>query len=148
MSQKVIDNSPLFKGMTHREIKRFALLGHIENKKAGELIIRQGDPGDSMLLLLQGELTILVENGQGISKKVATVAPGEIIGEMSLLSEEARSASVKVEHDAELLEIDAHVLDKVDRSYPRLAIKIRKNIARILVTRLQKSNLNYIELLE
>ena len=148
MSQNVIDTSPLFKGMTTREIKRFALMGHIENEKAGELIIRQGDAGNSMLLLLKGELTILVKNKQGISTKIATVAPGEIIGEMSLLSNEARSASVQVQSDAQLLKIDARVLDKVDNSYPRLAIKIRKNISRILAARLKTSNQNYIEVLD
>jgi predicted RND superfamily exporter protein len=148
MSREVMDNSPLFEGMTKREIKRFALLGHIEDEKAGELIIRQGEAGDSMLLLLKGELNILIENSLGTSKKVATLAPGQIIGEMSLLSQECRSASVQVERDAQLLQIDAHVLDKVDRSYPRLAIKIRKNIAKILVARLKTANQNYIGALD
>jgi predicted RND superfamily exporter protein len=148
MSQQVIDNSPLFKGMTTREVKRFALLGHIEDEKEGGMIIRQGDAGNSMLLLLKGELTILVDNAQGVSKKVATVLPGEIIGEMSLLSNEIRSASVQAQSDAQLLRIDARVLDKVDASYPRLAIKIRKNIALILVSRLKTSNQNYIGVLE
>jgi predicted RND superfamily exporter protein len=148
MSQNVIDNSPMFKDMTKGEIKRFALMGHIEDQKSGELIIRQGDAGNSMLILLKGELTILVDNAQGVSKKVATVAPGEIIGEMSLLSNDARSASVQVQSDAQLLRIDAQVLDKVDRSYPRLAIKIRKNISRILVARLKTSNQNYIGVLK
>jgi predicted RND superfamily exporter protein len=148
MSQQVIDNSPLFKGMTTREVKRFALMGHIENEKEGEMIIRQGDSGNSMLLLLKGELTILVDNAQGISKKVATVSPGEIIGEMSLLSNDIRSASVQAQSDAQLLRIDARVLDKVDANYPRLAIKIRKNIALILVSRLKTSSQNYIRVLE
>jgi hypothetical protein len=147
MSQKVIDDSPLFKDMTIGEIKRFALSGHIEKAVAGELIMRQGDPGDSMLLLLKGELSILVENNQGTSAKVATLTPGEIIGEMSLLSKEARSASVQVESDAQFLKIDAHVLDKVDHNYPRLAVKIRKNISRILAARLKTANQNYIEVL-
>ncbi|MFT4929577.1 MAG: putative RND superfamily exporter protein [Phenylobacterium sp.] len=148
MSQNVIDTSPLFKGMTKGEIKRFALMGHIENEQAGELIIRQGEAGDSMLLLLKGELNILVKNAQGTNIKLATVAPGEIIGEMSLLSHDARSASVEVQSDAQFLKIDARVLDKVDHSYPRLAIKIRKNIAKILVARLKTSNQNYIGVLE
>jgi hypothetical protein len=148
MSQNVIDNSPLFQGMTTREIKRFALLGHIEEKKAGELILRQGDTSNSMLLLLKGELTILVDNDQGVSKKVATVLPGEIIGEMSLLSNDKRSATVQAQDDTQLLKIDAHMLEKVDRSYPRLAIKIRKNIASILVSRLKKSNQNYVSILD
>jgi CRP-like cAMP-binding protein len=134
--------------MTTREVKRFALMGHIENEKEGEMIIRQGDSGNSMLLLLKGELTILVDNAQGISKKVATVSPGEIIGEMSLLSNDIRSASVQAQSDAQLLRIDARVLDKVDANYPRLAIKIRKNIALILVSRLKTSSQNYIRVLE
>ena len=148
MSKEVIDKSPLFKELTNREIKRFALLGHIENDKAGEFILRQGDAGRSMLLLLKGELNILVENKNGINIQVATVHPGEIIGEMSLLSDQTRSASVQVGKDAELLEIDGRMLDKVDRNYPRLGVKIRKNIAKILVTRLNKANKSYIGLLD
>ena len=148
MSKHVIDNSPLFEDLTKGEIKRFALLGHIENAKTGEMIIHQGEAGNSMLLLLKGELNILVKNDHGTNTKIAAVAPGEIIGEMSLLSDESRSASVQVEHNAQLLKIDAHVLDKVDRSYPRLAIKIRKNIAKILVRRLKTSTQNYIGVLD
>jgi uncharacterized protein len=147
ISQNVIDNSPLFKDMTKSEIKRFALLGHIKNEKSGEVILRQGDAGNSMLLLLKGELTVLIENSQGENAKITTVSSGEIIGEMSLLSGDPRSASVQAVSDAQLLKIDAHVLEKVDRRYPRLAIKIRKNIAKILVSRLKTSNQNYIDVL-
>ena len=148
MSRNVIDNSPLFQDMTKGEIKRFALLGHIKNERSGEMILRQGDAGNSMLLLLKGELSILVENAQGKNIKLASVAPGELIGEMSLLSGDSRSASVQVESDAQFLNIDGHVLDKVDRSYPRLAIKIRKNISRILVKRLNTSTQNYVGVLK
>jgi small-conductance mechanosensitive channel/CRP-like cAMP-binding protein len=71
---------------------------------AGERIVRQGDPGRSMFVVLDGRVRITLEpSGQ----EVATTAAGGFFGEMSMLTGDPRTATVQAMGDAALLEIDA-----------------------------------------
>ena len=79
----------------------------MDKKSKGDFIMKQGDADHSMMLLLKGELDIFVEGRGGQTKKVGHILPGQIVGEMALLSQESRTASVKVSKDAEVLSIDA-----------------------------------------
>ena len=69
---------------------------------AGERIVRQGEPGASMFVVTRGEAVVVIEPG---GQEVARHGPGGFFGEMSLLTGDPRSASVKAVTDLELLEI-------------------------------------------
>ncbi|MFN7982798.1 MAG: cyclic nucleotide-binding domain-containing protein, partial [Vicinamibacterales bacterium] len=71
---------------------------------AGERIVKQGDPGQSMFVVLDGQVRIILEpSGQ----EVATTSAGGFFGEMSMLTGDPRTATVRAIGDATLLEIDA-----------------------------------------
>jgi small-conductance mechanosensitive channel/CRP-like cAMP-binding protein len=71
---------------------------------AGETIVRQGDSGSSMFIVVRGEAAVIIEpSGQ----EVARVSPGGFFGEMSLLTGAPRAATVKTRVDSELMEITA-----------------------------------------
>jgi CRP-like cAMP-binding protein/small-conductance mechanosensitive channel len=75
----------------------------------GEVILRQGEEGDSLHILTRGRVRILLTNESGLSEQVATLAPGHIFGEMSLLTGEKRNATaVAIE------EVDCYCLTKPD----------------------------------
>jgi len=71
---------------------------------AGEAILREGDPGDTAYLILEGEVSVrkFTENGE---LELARLGPGEIFGEMSLVDEKPRSASVIAESASRLKEM-------------------------------------------
>jgi len=76
---------------------------------AGEVILRQGEEGDSLHILTRGRVRILLTNEAGLSEQVATLAPGDFFGEMSLLTGEKRNATaVAIE------EVDCFCLAKPD----------------------------------
>ncbi len=68
----------------------------------GDLVIRQGDQGDAVYFIEQGRCNILVEKEDGKQLKVAERGPGEMVGEMALITEEPRQAHVMAASDLEL----------------------------------------------
>ena len=70
---------------------------------AGTVILREGEPGDHMFVVMEGDLSVMIKD-----KIIATAGPGDIIGEMALINSQIRSASVVAETDCVLADIDRH----------------------------------------
>lgn len=73
--------------------------------KAGEVIMRQGDQGDVAYIIEDGLVEILIEKVNGLVHRVGTRGPGTIIGEMAIVDNEPRIATIKALEDCKLLEI-------------------------------------------
>lgn len=101
----------------------------------GELIIRRGDAGDNMHVIRTGRVRIpLVDAGTGATKMVVHLGPGQLVGEMALLTGERRNADVIAEGDVETLVIDRETLQPLLRDHPPLA----KFLTEILGKRLEE----------
>ena len=74
----------------------------------GTVIFRQGDPGHEMFVISEGQVRLTIGTG-GIEKEVGLFGPGEFFGELSLLSEEPRSATATAAEDSTLLVIGRDV---------------------------------------
>jgi small-conductance mechanosensitive channel/CRP-like cAMP-binding protein len=88
---------------------------------AGEPIIRQGAPGESMFVIEQGRVAVSVADDGGATSHLAELGPGEFFGEMSLLTGEPRSATVTACVETKLLTIDKDVFRPCLEAEPRLA---------------------------
>lgn len=73
--------------------------------RAGEIIMRQGEHGESAYVIDEGQVEILIEKTNGLVQRVGTRGPGTIVGEMSLVDDEPRTATVKAVQDCKMLEI-------------------------------------------
>ena len=83
----------------------------------GERVIEEGAEGDSMFILLRGAAEVSVaKNGSNIP--VATLSSGDCFGEMSLLTGETRSATVKADGDCYVMEIGKDVMGDIIRDSP------------------------------
>jgi CRP-like cAMP-binding protein len=76
--------------------------------KKGEVIFRQGDPGHEMFVVSAGRVRLTIGSG-GHEKEVAVIGPGQFFGELSLLSDEPRSATAEATEDSTLLAIGRDV---------------------------------------
>lgn len=85
----------LFANLQQRDVHRLASYGRLEQIRAGEWLLRQGQPVNSLYLVLSGEGEIRVEH-EGRSRSVGKARRGELIGEMSLLLEDQKGASADV----------------------------------------------------
>lgn len=75
--------------------------------KAGDIIMRQGEAGESAYIIEHGRVEILINKPDGSQQKVATRGEGSMIGEMSLVDKAPRSATIRAIEDCQLLEITA-----------------------------------------
>jgi len=132
-----LQDSLILRGLTRAQAKTVVLLGSLRRVKAGETVVRQGEPGEDMYLILSGAAEVSLDDETGGRSDVARLEDGAIFGEMALLGEGVRSATVVAASDAELLRIDDRALYRVQRRNPRIAAKLYENIARVLSERVR-----------
>lgn len=101
---------------------------------AGTSLMRQGEPGDCLWLVVSGKVEVYLERDDGIEQSVGEAGPGETLGEMALLSSEPRSASARTRTDAELVRLSRAGFEHVLHEHPRTAAVF----ARIVVDRLNE----------
>ena len=97
--------------------------------------MREGGPGDALYALVSGRLRVFAEQPDGSSAAVGEISPGEVVGEMALLSDESHSATVKAIRDSHLLEIAREDFETLGREEPTVTMAI----ARLMVGRLRRS---------
>lgn len=108
------------------------LQGHSQKIfKAGDVILRQGEHGECAYVIEQGQVEILIEKTNGLIHRVGTRGPGTVIGEMAIVDDEPRVATVKAVEDCTLLEISRGDFNRRLKS----ADPVIQMIAQIILTR-------------
>jgi len=86
----------------------------------GEVILRQGDPGDSLYLVRGGQVAVQI-GVLGAFKEIATLGEGQFFGEMSLMTGESRTATVVAKADVECYVVDKEAFQEIVHEKPELA---------------------------
>ena len=86
----------------------------------GEIILRQGDPGDSLYVVRGGQVAVQI-GVLGASKEIATLGDGQFFGEMSLMTGESRTATVVAKTDVECYIVDKEAFQEIVQEKPELA---------------------------
>ena len=112
--------------------------------ESGEVIFREGEPGDRMYILLAGavELKIKVDRGETVIKTIDT--PNEFFGEMALIDERPRSATAVALRRTNLLAVDGPTFEAMILTNGKFALKIIK----VLSERIRRSNEQVSDLIE
>lgn len=97
----------------------------------GEVLMRQGDAADGLYVVVSGRLRVCVEDDRGHRQGIGEVGRGECVGEMALLTEEKRSATVLAIRDTDLLQFSNDEFDWLLERHPRTMMQL----ARLIVTR-------------
>jgi len=100
---------------------RSIITGETLQKRPREVIVRQGEPGRSMFVLVDGAVRVTVEPGQ---HEVARLGPGACFGEMSLLTGDARSATVAAAGDCRVIEITDEMLRALAEAKPSIVDRL------------------------
>jgi NTE family protein/lysophospholipid hydrolase len=117
------------------QIEEIESSGEWVRLERGEELFRQGDPGDSFYVLVSGSLAVVVLDAEGREKLVNRIAHGELVGEMALLTDEARSATIYGIRDAELVRFSKKVFLQLLDKHPKFLLQIaRLNINRLKQT--------------
>jgi hypothetical protein len=128
---------PLFRGLSLRQTRIFALMSDIRRPKAGERLMTEGEPGDDMYVVVDGNLDAWVQR-HGERRDLSQMERGDVVGEVAYFGGK-RSANVDVVSDALLIRFDSEDLDRLRRRYPRAAAVVYRNLNRIQAARVMKS---------
>jgi signal transduction histidine kinase len=114
---------PLFADLSEEDLKRLYQMAETVSVPAGQLVLREGDQGDSLFVVLSGELEVTKRQGsQDIL--LALYEPGQFFGEMALLEQAPRSASVRTLQKSRLLVISQDAFQTLLSCSPSAPIKI------------------------
>ena len=113
----ILRGEPLFECLSNEQLDRLVKQARLNHFGGGESVIEEGAEGDSMFVLLRGAANVSVsKNGSTIS--VATLNSGDCFGEMSLLTGERRTATVRAEGDCYVMEIGKPIMAEIIRESP------------------------------
>jgi len=99
--------------------------------RRNEVIFHQGDPGDAAYVILEGRADILAEAGGG-QIKIAELADNAIVGEIAILCDVSRTATVKASGPLEQLRIRKDVFLNLPADYPDMMFEILRSLAQRL----------------
>lgn len=136
----VISSSPLFEMLSDQELASVSELATPTKIKAGEVIIEEGELGDSLFVIVSGEIEVLRRDAAGEPRLLTQLRAPEFFGEMSLIDREYRSATVRARTDADLLHLTAENLATFRNQHRDGFTFIIINIARVLSARLRLAN--------
>ncbi|HYE32266.1 MAG TPA: cyclic nucleotide-binding domain-containing protein [Methylomirabilota bacterium] len=129
----------VFAGMNDSQIKRFVDFMELRTARSFTEIVKQGEPGDAMYLILDGEVRVrLMISGKETT--LATLYTGDFFGEIALFDHGPRSADIVANKDTLLLKIGASSFQRLATEAPDLASPFLLSIGRTLTGRIRADN--------
>jgi CRP-like cAMP-binding protein len=130
--------SDLFENQPEEVLKAVLVQGQLQEYGPGEVVFRQGDEGDRLYIVKSGALEVLASPTDAAEPiPVAYLGPGEVLGELALLTGSPRSASARVPERAELFTVEKPVFLDLMKTLPAFA----RNLCLVLAKRLEATTL-------
>jgi hypothetical protein len=136
---RALQRVKILAGLNDAQLQRFAEFMEVEKVPQWAVIVKQGDPGDTMYLIIQGELRVRM-NVLGKETILTTLGPGEFFGDISLFDHGPRSADVVANTDSMVLKITARAFEELSKKAPELATPFLRNIGQTLSARIRADN--------
>ena len=129
----------LFKDIAEPELMVLGRSMEERPLKRGQIICREGDPGEEMFVVRRGSIVISKLVTGRVEQVLARVGPGDFFGEMALFDRSPRSATISADNDAVLLVLDRAALAKLTEVSPRAAAAFFESLVLIFIERLRAS---------
>jgi len=133
-------NSPLFVSMSEVEYGAVAAFMRPRLLKKGETLFNEGDPGAEMFILYTGSLVAHKKQSDGTQRQMFIIPPGDFLGEMSIIANEPRSATISAVEDSELMVLKGTDFYHIVLGYPELGIKLLNAISALQCKWLNQSS--------
>jgi CRP/FNR family transcriptional regulator, cyclic AMP receptor protein len=130
----------LFKDLSHDEIQKLQSIARIQKFTKDSIIFNRGDLGRSLYLILQGSVRVSVILDDIGEEILAMLKDGSHFGEMALVDEGPRSATVIAQDDTILLRLDKDEFEKVMISDRDMELKILRNMVRAFSSRIRDTD--------
>ncbi len=128
-TDSLINDVPLLARLSTDDRKALAAAGRLRTYAQGDVIVRQGDPGDAMHVIIEGEVRIFIANAEGNEVTIATMGPGDIIGELSLLDGRPRAATMVTNAPTRTFSVSRKAFTEWLESRPAAALALLATLA-------------------
>lgn len=128
---EVLRNIPLFARIEPSKLKLLAFTSERVVFAADEILFRQGDMGDAAYIVIDGEAEVLVDTPQG-QLRVATIGRNDIVGEIAILIDVPRTATVRARTRLVTLCIAKDLFFRLVTEFPQMAVEIMRELAQRL----------------
>ena len=116
----VFERAPLFQDMSPDQVMAVVSGLRLTTLDPGQIVVSEGQPGDSMFLLASGVVRVYVRAADGANREVRSIDQGDFFGEISLLTGVCRSATITAATPCELLELTRDDLVAIARQHPHV----------------------------
>lgn len=124
-----LEDIPLFTHLDKADLERIAALARPKLHAKGDVIIREDGRDSRLFIVIEGKVNVVKDLGNKNEKLLHTFEPYAHFGEMALIDESKRSASVVAETDVQVLSIDNWDLNQEIHRNPGLAVDLLKNLS-------------------
>lgn len=132
---ELLRNIPLFAKIEPSKLKLLAFTSERLTYQADHVLCRQGDLGDAAYIIIDGEAAVRIATSSG-EIEVARLGRGDVVGEIALLCDVPRTATVTAIEKLTALKITKEVFFRLISEFPQIAIEIMRELA----ARLERTN--------
>ena len=125
---ELLRNIPLFANIAPSKLKLLAFTSERISYDANQVLFNQGEIGDAAFIIIEGEADITIDSPRG-PITVATVGRNDIIGEIAILCDVPRTASVRAKNKLETLVISKDLFFRLIMEFPQIAVEIMRELA-------------------
>ncbi|HEX6002561.1 MAG TPA: cyclic nucleotide-binding domain-containing protein [Burkholderiales bacterium] len=144
----LVGQSQFFAELSREEIAVLAEYVDVYRAQPGDIIIREGDAGDFMLLIVEGDVDILKKGARGEEQHMTSVGPGMTLGEMSMIDGEPRFATCLATRPTLFAVLTRDNMAKIILDRPGLGAKILVKLVTMLSLRLRQTSARLVHYLE
>jgi len=130
---------PLFDSLDTDELSIVSVLIHVFPIDKDEILFREGDAGQYICFVLGGCLEVIKNSENDHSIEIATLTKGRTLGEMSIVDDIPRSATIKAREYSKLASLSFANLETILNHHPTIGVKILKGLLRYLSLNMRKT---------
>ena len=144
----LIERSPLFENFNLAEIRLLAHFMEVYRAAPGIMVIREGDAGDFMMLVLEGQIEVMKQDRWNAPRLIAVLDPGQTVGEMSMIDGQPRFASCTAVDQSVLAVLTRENLARIILEQPILGAKILMELVMMLSQRLRQTSARLVSYMD
>jgi CRP/FNR family transcriptional regulator len=129
---ELLHRVPLFSTLADEDLAQVAEVAQPRSFGAGDTVFREGDASDTCYVIRRGHARAVRENPDGRSIALAQFGPGDIFGELAMLDDERRSATIETLEHIEALAIPGPDMRRLLRAHPEISVKLITALGRRL----------------
>jgi putative ABC transport system ATP-binding protein len=127
---EVLQRCDYFRDLTEGMLTDVANKMVLESLEAGSIVFRQGDPGDRFYIIRTGTVDVIQETADGKAQRIATLGPADFFGEVALMQDIPRTATIRCTTDCEFYTLDKELFKVVQKHSHVFAEELARAVAR------------------